>query len=49
LNNIYVVKWTLDGKSRMVSTDDWVPGSGSSPSFAKPVGNGNFWLPILEK
>jgi hypothetical protein len=32
----------------MVSTDDWVPGSGSSPSFAKPAGK-NFWLMILEK
>jgi len=33
----------------MVSTDDWVPGSGSAPSFAGPVGENKFWLMILEK
>lgn len=38
-NRIYVVRWFIDGKYRYVSTDDWVPGSGNSPSFAKTVNN----------
>jgi hypothetical protein len=39
----------LEGKSRIVSTDDWVPGSNDNPSFAKVVGGNKFWLMILEK
>lgn len=33
----------------MVSTDDWVPGSGNEPSFGRVVGGNKFWLMILEK
>jgi hypothetical protein len=33
----------------MVATDDWVPGKGKTPSFAKVVGNNEFWAMILEK
>jgi len=39
-NHIYVLRWVLDGKVRMVSTDDWVPGSGTTPSFSKITNDG---------
>ena len=33
-NHVYVSRWLIDGKPRIVSVDDWVPGSGNRPSFS---------------
>jgi hypothetical protein len=38
--HVYVARWLLDGKVRMVATDDWVPGSGTRPSFSKETNDG---------
>lgn len=38
--HVYVGRWVLDGKVRMVATDDWVPGSGSRSSFSRPTNDG---------
>lgn len=48
--NVYVTRWLLDGKPRMIAVDDWVPGSGSRSSFSrKSAVDGDFWSLILEK
>lgn len=33
-NHVYVSRWLIDGKPRIVAVDDWIPGSGNRPSFA---------------
>ena len=50
-NHVYVTRWLIDGKPRIVAVDDWVPGSGKTPSFSKVVGylDKDFWGIILEK
>lgn len=47
--HVYVTRWLIDGKPRFVAVDDWVPGSDTSLSFAKPTEDNEFWPVILEK
>lgn len=47
--HVYVTRWLMDGKPRFVAVDEWIPGSGSWPSFSKVAGDHDFWGIILEK
>jgi len=47
--HIYVTRWLIDGKPRFVAVDEWIPGSGNTPSFSKVVGDSDYWGIILEK
>ena len=50
-NHVYVTRWLIDGKPRIVAVDEWIPGYGNTPSFSKVVGylDKDFWGIILEK
>jgi hypothetical protein len=47
--NVYVTRWFIDGRPRYVAVDEWIPGSGSRPSFSQINGDHDFWGIILEK
>jgi hypothetical protein len=47
--HVYVTRWLINGKPRFVAVDEWVPGSGKSPSFSQPTGDHDVWALILEK
>lgn len=37
------------GKPRFVAVDDYVPGSGKSPSFSQVTADFDYWAMIIEK
>lgn len=47
--NVYIVRWLIDGKPRMVAVDDWIPGTDGIPMGSRLGTNNAFWPLIIEK
>lgn len=47
--HIYVTRWFMHGRPRIVAVDDWIPAENGVPTGVPPNGRDTFWVQILEK
>ena len=47
--NVYIIRWILAGKPRLVAVDDWVPAKDKMPSMSRLGEQNAVWPLLIEK